>query len=33
MKTNVDVKVLTRMPAMSVAVSLRINSTQNRPTQ
>ncbi len=33
MKTNVDVNVLTRIPAMCVAMSLRINSTQNRPTQ
>ncbi|SHW80364.1 Uncharacterised protein [Mycobacteroides abscessus subsp. abscessus] len=33
MNTNVDVNELTRMPAISVAVSLRINSTPKRPTQ
>jgi hypothetical protein len=33
MNTNVDVNELIRMPAMCVAMSLRISSTQNRPTQ
>ena len=33
MNTNVDVNVLIRMPAICVAASLRMSSTQNRPTQ
>ena len=33
MKTNVEVNELIRIPAINVAVSLRNNSTQNRPTQ
>ena len=33
MNTNVEVNVLIRIPAMWVAMSLRINSTQNLPTQ
>ena len=33
MNTNVEVKVLTRIPANSVAGSLRINSTMKRPAQ
>ena len=33
MNTNVDVNELIRIPAICVAMSLRISSTQNRPTQ
>ena len=33
MNTNTDTNELIRIPAMCVAMSLRINSTQNRPKQ
>ena len=33
MNTNIAVNTFTRIPAMCVAESSRISSTQNRPTQ